>query len=237
MRKNSSNIKDYKMQMNRIIITACLIAAFTNLATAQTSLIGTMPTQRELERAQMTLGSMSFTAMPAQAPKVFREHDLVTVIVSKDWRQTNKGTMERKKNMKADYKITKWPSFTGLFGIGASTFEDGAPAIGGSIDSKFKNQGTITRREQLEFKITCEIASIQENGILYLEGLDTTTLGEEGKIIYCSGYARPQDVQPNNSVKSEIMFSFDIREIPSGSVQDSIRRNWAQKLIDRYSPF
>jgi flagellar L-ring protein precursor FlgH len=223
-----------------LLIMACFIASgvLHDRTMAQSSMIGTTPTQRQLERAQMTLGNMSFTIQQAEAPKTFREHDLVTVIVSNSWRQTNKGTMERKKKMQADYSITKWPSVSGLLGgIGASSFDDGKPSIGGKIDSKFKNEGTVTRQERLEFKITCQVESIQENGILYLEGTDKTTLGEEGKIIHFSGYARPQDIQPDNTIKSELMHLADINEVPSGSVPDSYQRGWGQKLIDRYSPF
>ncbi|MCL2119464.1 MAG: flagellar basal body L-ring protein FlgH [Planctomycetaceae bacterium] len=227
--------------MQRIIFLSvvCLITCgyLQNWTAAQTSMIGTMPTQRQLEGAQMTLGRMSFTAQPMEAPRTFREHDLVTVIVNKDWRSTSKGTMERKRKMQSDYGITKWVSFNGLFGIGASKFDDGAPALGGKIDSKFKNEGTMTRREQLEFKITCQVESILENGVLYLEGTDKDLLAEEGKIIELTGYVRPQDIQPDNTIKGELVYQREINEIPSGSVQDSIRRNWGQKLVDRYSPF
>ena len=230
--------------MNRTLLTLLLCtlhsafcALHLPLATAQSSMIGTTPTQRQLEGAQMTLGNMSFTAQQPQAPKTFREHDLVTVTVNKDWRQTTKGAMERKKKMQTDYGITKWPSVSGLFGLGASSFEDGKPAIGANINSKFKNEGSVTRREQLEFKITCQIESILENGVLYLEGTDRDTLAEEGKIIYFSGYARPQDIQPNNTIKGELIYDREINEIPSGSAYDSYRRGWGQKLIDRYSPF
>jgi flagellar L-ring protein precursor FlgH len=227
------------MKNSIYIIMACVMAytAFHNLATAQSSMIGTAPTQRQLEGAQMTLGNMSFTAQRPQAPKTFREHDLVTVTVNKNWRQTNNGAMERKKKMQTEYGITKWPSISGLFGLGASSFDDGKPALGGKIDSKFKNEGSVTRREQLEFKITCQVESIMENGLLYLEGVDKDVLAEEGKIVELTGYVRPQDIQPDNSIKGELIYSREIKEIPSGSVQDSIRRGWGQKLVDRYSPF
>ena len=207
------------------------------LATAQSSMIGTTPTQRQLEGAQLTLGKMSFTAQQPQAPKTFREHDLVTVMVNKDWRQTTQGAMERKKNMQSDYRISNWPSLSGLFHFGASKFEGGTPAISANLNTKFKNEGSVVRREQLMFKITCQIETILENGVLYLEGTDRDTLAEEGKIIHFSGYARPQDILPNNMIPSELIYDRTINEIPSGSVYDSYRRGWGQKLIDRYSPF
>ena len=207
-------------------------------AMAQSSMIGTgtTPTQRQLEGVPMTLGNMSFTVPQAEAPKFIHEHDLVTVIVKNYWRSTTKGAMERKKKMQTEYGISKWPSIN-LFGIGASKMADGAPAIGADINTKFKNEGSVERREQVEFRITCRIISIEENGVLLLEGTDVTTLGEEGKILYFSGYARPQDIQPDNSIKSELINDPIIKEVPSGSAYDSYRRNWGQKLIDRYSPF
>ena len=204
---------------------------------AQSSMIGTTPTRRQEEGVPMTLGSMSFTAPQAEAPKFIREHDLVTVIVSNYWRSTNKGAMERKKKMQNKYSITKFPSINGLFGIGASKFEDGKPELGYDINSKFKNEGSVTRQEKLEFRITCQVESILENGILYLEGTDKDTLGEEGKIIQLTGYVRPQDIQPDNTIKGELIYDRNINEVTSGSVPDSYQRNWGQKLLDRYSPF
>ena len=217
-----------------LLCTACFM--MPNWAAAQTSMIGSVPTQRQLEGAQMTVGNMSFTAPPAEAPKFIREHDLVTVIVKNYWRSTTKGAMERKKKMKTDYSISKWPSIN-LFGIGASKMADGAPAIGADINTKFKNEGSVERREQVEFRITCRVISIEANGVLYLEGTDVTTLGEEGKILYFSGYADPRNIQPDNTVKGELINDPVIKEVTSGSVPDSYQRNWGQKLIDRYSPF
>jgi len=223
--------------MKKTLLLCIVCFMIPNWAAAQTSMIGSVPTQRQLEGAQMTLGNMSYTVPQAEAPKFIREHDLVTVIVSNYWRSTNKGAMERKKKMQSNYSIKKWPSINGLFGIGASKFEDGAPAIGSDINNKFKNEGSLVRQERLEFKITCQVESILENGLLYLEGTDKDTLGEEGKIIFFSGYARPQDILPDNTIKGELIFSRDINEVPSGSAYDSYRRGWGQKWIDRYSPF
>ncbi len=221
-----------------LAVAACLVAGAVtqDWVAAQSSMIGTMPTRRQEEGVQMTLGDMSFTAQPVQAPKTIREHDLVTVIVKKNWRSLNEGELERKRKMSSDYGITKWISFNGL-NFSASKFDEGNPALGAKIDSRFKNEGSVIRRESLEFKITCSIDSIQENGILLLEGIDSTTLAEEGKIIYFSGYARPQDIQPDNTILSERLYLPEIKEVPSGSVYDSYRRNWGQKIIDRYSPF
>jgi flagellar L-ring protein precursor FlgH len=227
--------------MKKLIYIAviCLIAgnALQDWVIAQTSMIGTMPTRRQEEGATRTLGSMSFIAQQPVAPKVFREHDLVTVIVNKSWVSSNKGAMERKKRMNTEYGISKWVSFNGLFNIGASKLEDGAPAIGGKIDSKFKNEGSTVRREQLEFKITCQVESIQENGVLYIEGTDKDMLAEDGKIIELTGYVRPQDIQPDNTIKGDLVYLREIREIPSGPAYDSYRRGWGQQLVDRYSPF
>ena len=224
-----------KIGISALVICIALGGIMQYDASAQTSMVGTAPTQRQQEGAQLTLGQMSFTAQPVQAPRTFNEHDLVTVIVKKNWRSLNEGELERKRKMNSSYGITKWISFNGL-SFGPSKMSGGAPAIGAELDSQFKNEGSVVRRESLEFKITCAINSIQENGLLLLEGTDSTTLAEEGKILYFVGYARPQDIQPDNTILSERIMH-EIKEIPSGSVYDSYRRNWGQKAIDRWSPF
>ena len=225
-----------KIGISTLVICIALGGIMQYDASAQTSMVGTTPTQRQQEGMQLTLGQMSFTAQPTLAPKTFREHDLIKVHVKQNWRSLNEGELERKRKMNSSYGITKWISFNGL-SFGPSKMSGGTPAIGAELDSQFKNEGSVVRRESLEFQITCRIMSIEENGVLFIEGTDTTTLAEEGKIVYCSGFVQPQDVRPDNSINSDDLHERDIREISSGSVPDSYRRNWGQKAIDRFSPF
>ncbi|MDR1492653.1 MAG: flagellar basal body L-ring protein FlgH [Planctomycetaceae bacterium] len=225
------------MQKNilTLIVTLTLQSVVSTFAGAQTASLHTTPTRRMEERATLTLNATSFTARPQQSPRTFRKHDLVTVVAKKIWRSENEGEMERKRKMNADYSITNWFSLSGLK-IGAASFTGGKPAIGGKIDSQFKNDSSITRRDLLEFKITCSVEAVLENGVLLLEGTDTVTINEEIMQIEFIGYARPEDIQADNTILSE-RCTGDIKIITSGSVYDGYRRNWGSKLIDRYSPF
>jgi flagellar L-ring protein precursor FlgH len=121
--------------------------------------------------------------------------------------------------------------------IGAASFTGGEPAIGGKIDSQFKNDSSITRRDSLEFKINCRVMAVQENGVLLLEGTDTVNDNEEIMKIEFSGYARPEDIQADNTILSDRCAEAEVTKSHGGSVYDGYRRNWGQKLLDRYLPF
>jgi flagellar L-ring protein precursor FlgH len=222
--------------ISTLIIVLTLQSVISIFAEAQSSSLYLTPTQRMTEHAALTLSTTSFTVRPQQSPRVFRKHDLVTVIVKKSWLSQNEGEHERKRKMHTDYSITNWFSLSGLK-LGAASFTGGEPAVGGKIDSQFKNDASITRRDSLEFKINCRVTAVQENGVLLLEGTDTVTDNEEIMKIEFSGYARPEDIQADNSILSDRCAEAEVRKITSGSVNDGYRRNWGQKLIDRYSPF
>ena len=211
-------------------------SSFLPSANAQSSSLFTTPSRRMEQRATLTLSDASFISRPMPAERTFREHDLVMVVVKNNWQALTNGKMERKRKMNSEYGISKWISFDGL-NFGASNLSNGAPAVAGKIDSQFKNEGSVKRQDMIQFKIACHIDSILDNGVLYLSGTDTISFGEETKKIAFSGYVRPEDIQPDNSVLSERIYMGTIQEIPSGSVYDSYRRNWGQKMIDRWSPF
>jgi flagellar L-ring protein precursor FlgH len=194
------------------------------------------PAQRAVSSVPLTLAETSYTYQPRPERREFHEHDVVTVNVDMKWEATTSGELERKKRMDHRFAITDWIRFNGLSFI-PDPMEEGEPAVSAELDQKIKNEGDLERRDTLEFRITCEVASIQDNGLLFLEGTHSQRIGEENKVFSFSGYVRPEDVGPDNIVQSERVFKQTITEIPSGSVYDSHRRFWGMRLLDHVSPF
>jgi len=158
------------------------------------------------------------------------------VIVRDQYRNDNQADTERKRKMKSSYGVTRWAWFDGM-SIIPSTMPNGSPTVAGEVDSQFKNKGKITEKQLLEFKISCRIVSICDNGLLYVEGTDQKTIGQDESIIDFSGYVREEDIQADNSVLKDRVVDPRLIIHKGGAVYDSYKLNWGQRLIDRFSPF
>ena len=206
------------------------------LAIAQTSSLHATPTTRMEADMPLRMNQASFIGTEINPPKAFKEQDLVTVIVRDQYINNNTADSERKRKMNSSYGITSMIKFSGLSFI-PSTMEAGNPTIAGEVDSQFKNKGKINHKENTEFKITCRIVTILDNGLLYIKGTNTKTVGQDEITLDFSGIVREEDISPDNSVLSEKVAEASINVRQAGAVYDSNKLNWGQKMIDRWSPF
>ena len=184
---------------------------------------------------KMSQASLIYQAAPRQ--KVYKEEDIVRVNVKHHWDYNNTATNQRKKNVRSSSRITGWFKIPDFFAFPIKATES-LPEIGGEIDHRTQNQGTLQRRENFNFSIACRVVSVQENGNLIIEGTQSFKFGEESKIMYVGGIIRPEDIQqPNNTVDSGSVSELVVDEIPDGNVFDTARRPWGTQLIEHWKPF
>ena len=184
----------------------------------------------------MTLRNASFYYQPVPEPRVFREHDLITVLVDRSMLYTNNSDSQKQRRIRGKMGITDWIKFPG-FGRLPEPIDSEPPAIGGEIDHQSRARGQLRNTEKLTFKITCRVTWKMDNGNLHIEGQDWQSVGEETQSVYFSGVVRPQDVKPDNTIECDSVLFKETKVIPSGSIYDSTKRGYGQKFIDRWSPF
>ncbi|MDR1960371.1 MAG: flagellar basal body L-ring protein FlgH [Planctomycetaceae bacterium] len=205
-------------------------------ARGQSASLFATPTTRMESQRPLLLQDTSFTASEIKPPKTFKVQDIIKVVVNNQFHNNNIVDTERKRKMNSSYGITSWIKLSGL-GFEPAPMAGGNPEIAGAIDSQFKNKGKINQKELVEFKISCRIVSICNNGLLYVEGTNTQMVGQDESIFGFSGFVRPEDVRPDNTVLSEDVLDWETNVINSGAVHDSVKNGWGQRLIDKLSPF
>jgi len=184
----------------------------------------------------MTTRNASFSYQPVPEPRVFKEQDLITVIVDRSLLYTNNSDIQRQRRIKGKMGLSDWIKFPG-FGKMPEPIDTEPPAIGGEVDHQSRARGQLRNTEKLTFKIQCRVISKLDNGTLQIEGQDWQSIGEETQSIYFSGVIRPQDVSQENTIDSDNVFSRVTKLIPSGNIYDATKRNYGQRFIDRWSPF
>ncbi|MCL2743121.1 MAG: flagellar basal body L-ring protein FlgH [Planctomycetaceae bacterium] len=185
----------------------------------------------------MRLSETSIFYQPAPRQRVFEEEGIVHVHIKQKWNYDNTANNQRKKNIKAEGRLTYFFKIPSIWQLPVAANPGTLPEIGGEINHKTQNQGTMKRAENLDFFIACRIVSVYENGNLHLEGTTSQGIGEEGKRMYVGGIARPEDIGPDNTIQGSRIVDLTIREVPSGNVYDTVRRPWGTRLFEHYKPF
>jgi len=214
-----------------------LLLLFASPLFAQSgSLMGTsaLTPKQSTQPLKMSQASLLYQAPPRQ--KIYKEEDLISVRVKSDWIYNNIANNQRKKSIKTSARITKWFKIPDLLAFPVKA-TDALPEMGGEIDHKTQNQGTLQRKENLNFTIACHVVSVQENGNLIIDGTRSFSIGEESQAIHICGIIRPEDIQPDNTISGDRVSELTITEIPAGNVADTFRRPWGTRLMEQWKPF
>jgi flagellar basal body L-ring protein FlgH len=184
----------------------------------------------------MKMSETSLTWQAAPRQKVYKVDDIIYVHYKSNFDYANTANNQRKKSIKTSSKLTAWFKWPDLFKMPVSSDAD-LPGVGGELDHKTQNQGTLKRKETLDFNIACTVSSIQDNGNLFIEGTFSSNIGEEGKVMYICGYIRPESISSKNTVESSEMAGITCNEVPQGNIYDTTRRTWGARFIEQWKPF
>lgn len=209
-----------------------LATAFHGTAQGQNSSLFNSGRQRN----GMTLADNSWTYIPPDEPKLFKLHDVVTVLVDEKAQLQTDGKMDRKKKAHGELGLGRWLHFYDG-DLGAEDFPNGEPGVRGDVDNKLQSQSNMQTRDALNFRIPCTVVDIRPNGNLVIEGRKTIKNNEEIWDYSLTGEIQADAVKPNNTVLSESIAELRIVKRESGHVRDGYRRGWALQWLDQWQPF
>jgi flagellar L-ring protein precursor FlgH len=202
---------------------------------AQSGSLGGSTVLNRVDGRPLTMAETSLTWEAAPRQKVYKEQDIIHVHYKQSWNYNNTANNQRKKSIKTNAKISGWFKWPDLFSMPVKS-DASLPEIGGELDHKTQSQGNLLRKETLDFHISCMVKTVHRNGNLFIEGTFSSNIGEEGKIMYMSGFIRPEDIGQGNKIESEMIADLEIKEIPSGSSYDAVRRTWGARMIEQWKP-
>jgi flagellar L-ring protein FlgH len=188
------------------------------------------------ERRPMTLDRYSWTFVKPVEPQPIQLHSLVTVLVNEASVLISEGQMDRKKKGYGDLQLPDWILFKG-FSMIPDPQTAGPPHVRGEVDNKLKSQANLETRDELKFKMACEVVDIRPNGVMVIEGHRTIANNEEYWEYSLSGEIESRDILPDNTVRSENVSKLSIRKRERGHVRDGYRRGWMLQWLDKYQPF
>jgi flagellar L-ring protein precursor FlgH len=103
--------------------------------------------------------------------------------------------------------------------------------------SGFDGEGKTHRTGKLNGRLGVRVKQELPNGDLYVEGTKVVMINHEEYHIYVSGVLRPADIEPDNSVDSNLIADARVEFTGRGDINDQVERGWLTKLLDFINPF
>jgi flagellar L-ring protein precursor FlgH len=149
--------------------------------------------------------------------KASQVDDLVTVVVSERASAVSSGATKTQRKSSANSSISALAGPTKAAGALANL-----ASLGG--EQKIDGDGSTTRSTVLTTTVTARVVRVLPNGYLVLEGSKELQVNSERQTVIVRGVARPADLAPDNSIRSDRLAQMEVRLNGKGVVADSIRR-------------
>lgn len=139
--------------------------------------------------------------------KAFKEGDAIMVLIVEETEANNQATTSSGRDTQLGGGLG--------YSAGSSSFDGDATLNTGN---SHKGTGQTTRKETIKSRLSARVLEVDENGNLRIEGTRTSTVNGETQTILITGFVRPVDVKPDNSVYSYNILDLTLSITGDGSV-------------------
>jgi flagellar L-ring protein precursor FlgH len=187
-------------------------------------------------RRPLTMADCSFMYQAPPEVKRWKLHDFVTVQIEEKATMTSEGQVDQRKKIEGAMTLTDWLMLR-KWSLVPDPQSSGDPKVAGVVDNKYRAQANLQNKDLFQASVQCIVADIRPNGTLVIEGHSRVKVDDEEWELSISGVVRPDDILPNNTVKSEKVAEKWIVRRSAGQGRDGIRRGWLGKLLDQFQLF
>jgi flagellar L-ring protein precursor FlgH len=152
--------------------------------------------------------------------------DILTVILEE---KTNASKKARTKTLKDSEVVVDAPLV-----LGKGITHNGVALLQTelSADREFKGEGDSTQSNSLTGTISVTVSEVLTNGNLVVRGEKLITLNTGSEHIRLAGIVRPEDVTPNNTIKSSQIANAQIVYGGQGPIADVNKKGWLHQFVD-----
>ena len=161
--------------------------------------------------------------------------DILTIIVQENNSTSKDNNTKTSKTSGVDASISSFlysPAASGLLTKGGTM-----PALKFDSKNAFDGGGAIKNSENIIARIAVRVIDVLPNRNLVIEGSRDTAFSGEAQTIVLRGVVRPEDIAANNTIYSYNVADSTIRFVSKGTLTDSQKKGWVNKIWDKISPF
>jgi len=100
-----------------------------------------------------------------------------------------------------------------------------------------KGEGSAEQAGRIEGEVTAVVTEVLPNGLLAIRGYKRLELTRGVQLIRLTGFVRPMDIQPDNTVRSRRLADADISFAAKGELADASRAGWMNRALLKLWPF
>lgn len=156
--------------------------------------------------------------------------DIITIIVQENTtaNKNNETKTERSSSLSAAVSSFLMP--------GLNVSPTSLPAMAYNSDHKHDGSGAINNSETIIAHVAVKVIDVLPNKNLVIEGKRETAFSGERQTITLHGIVRAEDVTVNNTVLSYNVADATIQIVGKGTVSDSTKKGWFNRIWDKINP-
>lgn len=160
-----------------------------------------------LPAASTSLWGANAASIYTQPVRVFKNGDIITIVVNEATTADHKWKSEREKQM----QFTGTASDPGAGAGNKNLFARFFPFMGLDYQSELKTDNTSDRSTNLRSTVAAEVVNVLPNGNLQIVARKVTRVNSEEQLIELTGNIRPEDVTAGNVVSSNSIADANIK--------------------------
>ncbi len=106
-----------------------------------------------------------------------------------------------------------------------------------SGENEHQGGGSITRQDAVQAQVPARVVRVLDNGLLLLEGRRAVVVNDETQVLAFSGTVRPEDITPENTVRSTQVADAEVTIVGKGLLEEKQRPGLLQRLFDIFRIF
>ena len=228
------------MKLKQLIAVACVVGGVAGISSAQSlyerpaipiaSERTAPPPQSADPTGAPALAAVSLMIVEPPQPRVFQEHDLVTIIVSERSKLDRSLETDTEKKYTEEIAFAKFINLLQLLEMRIEQVpEDKLPEIALKTKTKLEADAQTKQEDQFTDRLTARVLEVKPNGTLVLEARRSWTTDEDSTVVTLSGICRSEDVTDKNTIQSNQMFDVAMNVQNTGEM----RRTNTKGLIPR----
>jgi flagellar L-ring protein FlgH len=159
--------------------------------------------------------------------------DILTVLVSEASSSDRKAETNTKKESNNGFNMS---NFFGNTHFGAGQGRNRAQFDFSGANEQ-KANGNITRTDAVTAQIPARVVKVLDNGLLLIEGRRAVVVNDETQTLAFSGLVRPEDVTPENTVRSTQVADAEVTVVGKGILAEKQRPGILNRLFDIFRVF
>lgn len=170
-----------------------------------------------------------------QDHRLWRAGDLVTIDIAQNASASTDDNSQIQRQSSTNASVAAFLGVPVTFGHHAG--QQFSPSFDMTGNNKFKGQGLTSASNSVVAQVAAVVVQVEDNGILAVRGRTNVNVNGDVRAIAITGYIRPEDVGPDNTVSSNDIADMNVQYVGVGPTQTAHQVPWLQNTLNHYWPF